>query len=622
MKKLIIISAFTFLYSNSILAQLKSVVYDFDGMGIGSNVLPDGDYTNADMTYEGAANPLQGSDMLGDRVLKMKLNWNAGVGEFGKAMMRFVELDATVDYLNFYIYNPTGNSGAANLKVLITEDDNQNNIYEHGSDDKWVYTITIPQSGNWQLVSVPLSSFTDDNLGGNGVFDAAYTNAAGMLFSVGFVFTKPVPSASVDNYFIDMICFSEGPLPTGNSILELPPSDPSAICQLGVLTENTSPDLSPAEIESMMPAGKKLTYVNWFVFYANTGTQANVFTDNEVQNLINQGYKPIITWETMFKEFPRLDPVQPKLNDIVNGSFNTYIDAFAMKIKSYNGNVILRILHEFEGDWYSWSLTHNGQNPQLYIQAYRYIVDRFNMLGVTNVEWMWCVNAEPKPYAAYNWIKNAYPGDNYVNIVATDIYNHPDLGTPAWKSFRYTMAESYYYLMKNFPSKPLYICEVGCRERNLAEPSGNQTKADWICMMNKDLKTFFNKTKALVFFSIVKEHDWRINSSNAAKQAFIDCIWSDSFYGEAVSVKENFNELQVNAFPNPFQNTIQIKARRDFQITNATIKLFDVSGRLVLIKENADLTDPLLLNIRLTEGVYTIEIIAGEKEYRRKMIKS
>src|SRR4029077_10165440 len=133
--------------------------------------------------------------------------------------------------------------------------------------------------------------------------------------------------------------------------------------------------------------------------------------------------------------------------------------------------------------------------------------------------------AEPKPYKAYNWIVSCYPGDNYVDIVATDIYNHPNLGTPAWKSFRYTYAEVYYILSRWFGQKPLYICEVASRERYSWETAGSQSKGDWLCQMNKDLQSYFPLTRALIFFSLVKEHDWRINSSDGALHSFLDCIW-------------------------------------------------------------------------------------------------
>src|SRR4051812_29328224 len=73
---------------------LVSVIYDFDGLDIGEKDLPDGDFRNHDLNYEIAANPLGQSDVLGDRVVKIRMNWNEGFGEFGKATMRFVELNS------------------------------------------------------------------------------------------------------------------------------------------------------------------------------------------------------------------------------------------------------------------------------------------------------------------------------------------------------------------------------------------------------------------------------------------------------------------------------------------------------------------------------------------------
>src|SRR5437868_15174955 len=70
---------------------LKSLVYDFDGLDIGSTDLPEGDYRLNDLVYQIAANPLQASDMLGDRVLKLNLTWNTQNGTFGRGISRSEE---------------------------------------------------------------------------------------------------------------------------------------------------------------------------------------------------------------------------------------------------------------------------------------------------------------------------------------------------------------------------------------------------------------------------------------------------------------------------------------------------------------------------------------------------
>src|SRR5947207_1227089 len=79
---------------------LKSVIYDFDGLDVNQTDLPDGDYKNNDLSYHAAANPLSASDVLGDRVLELDLNWQTGTGEFGKSMSRFMELNSSSDRLN------------------------------------------------------------------------------------------------------------------------------------------------------------------------------------------------------------------------------------------------------------------------------------------------------------------------------------------------------------------------------------------------------------------------------------------------------------------------------------------------------------------------------------------
>jgi hypothetical protein len=443
-----------------------------------------------------------------------------------------------------------------------------------------------------------------------------------MLLSAGLIFQKPSSSTAPDEYFIDMFCFSEGSLPTGAGILDLPPPEPGAKCALGALSGQTDPSKTPAEVEGYLPAGKKLALVNWFVFYANSGTTPNVIPGDEVQQLIDNGYQPVITWEMMYASYARLDPVQPRLNKILDGTFDAYIDAFAGKVKTYSGTVIMRIFHEFEGDWYSWSLTENGKDPAKYIAAFRHVVNRFRAAGAGNVKWMWCVNAEPKPYASYNQVTSCYPGDDYVDIVATDIYNHPDLGTPGWKSFRYTMSESYYYLVKHYSHKPLYVCEVGSRERNMSEAEGSQGKAGWICQMNQDLRSYFSRVRALIFFSMIKEHDWRINSSPAAQQAFMDCIWDEDYFGGPVVLKESAVSAEFGVYPNPFSERVDILPG-GFSDTGSicTLRVIDMSGRVVYAFETRQPPRSLDLGLLPGRSVYVIELRQGDYIQRQKLVK-
>lgn len=248
-----------YILTSSAYAQLlKSVVYDFDGLDLNQTNLPEGDYHLNDLSYAVAANPLAQSDMLGDRVLKLSLNWNAGFGSFGRGISRYIEFDPNKDVFNFYFYNPMSNNQAATFYVMLMDDDNQDNTFEHSLDDIWQTNLTIPPSANWQLISIPLKNFIDSNPGGNGVFDMAFTQNKGMLLTMEFYFKKSSPTAGNPVFYLDMINFSDGSLPRGNSDLDLPLKNPSDHCVLGAFQGDPRGQeyLIPSQFEGLFPSGQ------------------------------------------------------------------------------------------------------------------------------------------------------------------------------------------------------------------------------------------------------------------------------------------------------------------------------------------------------------------------------
>jgi beta-mannanase len=614
--------------------RLKSVVYDFDGLLVDQVDLPEGDYRKNDLVTKVALNPLAASDMLGDRVLKLNLNWSSGIGVFGRGISRYYEMDPANDRFNFYFYNPVTNNVDANVDVIITEDDNQDNSYSINNDDTWIKNVSISRSGGWQLISLPLNSFSDSNGGGNGIFDATFTGAKGMILMVEFRFHKSSPSNAV--YYMDMICFSEGSLPTGASILDLPaPTMPQGKCPLGAF-EQTSRGLEyqiPSDIEGLFPASpeKKLKYVNFFIQWAMDGsTTPKELPGNEVTQLLNKGYRPVITWEPMFQGYDRLHSVQPRLNNIINGDYNPYIDQFADKIKSYNDTVVIRLMHEFEGDWYSWSIVYNGEDPGRYVAAYRTIVDRFRARGATKVKWMWCLNADYHPYRSYNFAIKAYPGDNYVDIVATDVYNtHYPESLAWWMSFKYKIAETYYYLTKYVPNKPLVICELGCRERQSSESPSLQSKGQWIAKTDKELQTTFSRVKGLIFFSASHSGDWRINSSPAAQNAVRENIWNDDYYFENIPTNIFFTAVSedstIAVYPNPNTGTFSFHVCfEDLEETNVSYQVLNSLGKEVYSRRSEKISgcvkETVELSSSLQTGIYILKISNSNKSKSVKLL--
>jgi hypothetical protein len=191
---------------------------------------------------------------------------------------------------------------------------------------------------------------------------------------------------------------------------------------------------------------------------------------------------------------------------------------------------------------------------------------------------------------------NAYPGDNYVDIVGTDIYNNIYPGPiPWWRSFRWQATESYYYLSKYFPTKPLFICELGCRERDASEPVSSETKAGWFARMDKELQSNFHKTRGLIFFSSVVAYDWTINTSSASIQSLRDNFWYDDYYfivpSAPVSIYESVNDENLFIYPNPSSGNVTLKNTNK---ENVFIRVLDISGKQIQsqLSEEIEKTQP------------------------------
>ena len=99
--------------------------------------------------------------------------------------------------------------------------------------------------------------------------------------------------------------------------------------------------------------------------------------------------------------------------DIVSGYFK--------QLEEKGIAVVWRPLHEASGGWFWWGVA----SAECYVQLYRLVFDRMvNTNKLTNLIWVWNINTDPKFGYDYSALNAAwYPGDEYVDIVAVDIYD-------------------------------------------------------------------------------------------------------------------------------------------------------------------------------------------------------
>src|SRR6185369_14093646 len=105
------------------------------------------------------------------------------------------------------------------------------------------------------------------------------------------------------------------------------------------------------------------------------------------------------------------------------------------------------------------------------------------------------------PQAPWNFIMDAYPGDDYVDFAGIDVYNGAGSNSHLWRSFRKEGIENYFLLTQRLPQKPLLICETASRERTGSETGSSQTKAEWIKQMSAALRTDMSHIRLLSWFN-------------------------------------------------------------------------------------------------------------------------
>lgn len=305
---------------------------------------------------------------------------------------------------------------------------------------------------------------------------------------------------------------------------------------------------SPTEIPSgtVSRYGVTPASVQWFDSWA-TG---NAFNAADARTLWNQGVMLHFTWEPWNTALAVGAPGQIRLQDIVNGSWDSYIRARGREFASVGAPLMVRWGHEFNGNWYPWGIVNNNSDPALYVNAYRRVHDLVVAEGATNVQWVWCFNNSPTPNVAVNDPARSYPGDGYVDWVAIDGYNWGlgpswDPGGNYWTSFDAMFSSAYAKARAIAPNRPVAIAEVGS-----SEDGGN--KAQWINTMNTDLQSGrYPDLKLITWFDQDKEELWSGTSSTATRTAFTSWVNQTYMKGKGADLAKVVDQYKGTPPPTP-----------------------------------------------------------------------
>ena len=155
----------------------------------------------------------------------LQTGWGSGgvpgfLGGFGRNNSLHI---ANLTHFNLWINPDPGQDYV--LEINLQEDDDGDNAFPFPApnDDEFQYNLTVGpfgsgaeviSGGGWQLVSIPLDDFFDDNSihGGNGVFDPVPVGSGGNGQLIGIVFAVITNSGADATFRTDFWCFSDGAL--------------------------------------------------------------------------------------------------------------------------------------------------------------------------------------------------------------------------------------------------------------------------------------------------------------------------------------------------------------------------------------------------------------------------
>jgi beta-mannanase len=294
---------------------------------------------------------------------------------------------------------------------------------------------------------------------------------------------------------------------------------------LGVYRPSFPADLSALD-EYEHASGNKLAIVHW---YALWGGWLSEFRGADLEAVAARGSLPLITWEPWAGRAS--DPDWTLKASILSGRNDAYIESWARGLAAYRGRVLLRFAHEMHDQTYPWAVGINGNTAADYLASWRHVRDIFRREGATNVEWVWSPNtigdADRDAHIAV--YASLYPGDENVDWVGLDVFNTGpglDWGAPYWRSFSEVLWHPYAAITA-VSSKPLVLPEVGC-----VETGGS--KAAWVReALAEQLAVSFPRVRALVWFDVRKEDDWRLASSPEALRAWTDAAAQSLFRPDA-----------------------------------------------------------------------------------------
>jgi mannan endo-1,4-beta-mannosidase len=207
---------------------------------------------------------------------------------------------------------------------------------------------------------------------------------------------------------------------------------------------------------------------------------------SRLELIFGRGQTPFITLETWSYKTPpgTINDPALALAPIAAGRDDLIIRKLAAIIASYRKPVYVRPMHEFNGHWFPWSVSQNGNTPADYVAAWKRLHRLFADQPYANVRWVWAPNVVQQVHGDVS-LADTYPGDDQVDYVGFTGYARNAGETPSF-TFDKTITA-----LGKVTRKPVIIAETG---------ASGPTKDQWLAQLG-DWLAAHDRVRGIVYFN-------------------------------------------------------------------------------------------------------------------------
>lgn len=231
-------------------------------------------------------------------------------------------------------------------------------------------------------------------------------------------------------------------------------------------------DLTAADAASYeRAAGRPVAWI----YFSHNWYHGRAFPAATASWIRGRGSVPYI--RLMLRSSPEQNRPEPvyTLRAILAGRFDDDLRRWGDAARAFGTPILAEFGTEMNGAWFPWNGKWNGGpglGPQRFRRAYRRIVEIVRSRGATNVLWVFHVNADDWPAAAWNRFETYYPGDDVVDWLGVSVYGAQTPLDGEWPLFAAGMDGAVPRLAALAPGKPIIVCEFGVTSGNpLGDPA-------------------------------------------------------------------------------------------------------------------------------------------------------